>query len=101
MNSSNSRLRTIEIYSVLAMDLLAVLLSYFLGYFLKFHHFRFTHKPEMYTIVLLIIIIFTVSYTLLINHSNKFLNRGYLIEFFSVTKFNICLLVGIASILFL
>lgn len=101
MNPGNSRLRTMEIYSVLAIDILAVVLSYFLGYFLKFHSFRFMHKPEMYTMVLLIIIIFTVSYTLVVNHSNKFLNRGYLIEWISITKYNICLSVGVASILFL
>lgn len=101
MNQSDSRLRTKEIYSVLLIDLLAVVISYYLGYFAKFHSFRFKHEPEMYTIFLLISILFCVSYTLLVNHSNAFLKRGHLIEFVSVTKYNICLLVGGASILFL
>jgi len=101
MNQRDSRVRTKEIYSVLLIDLLAVTVSYFLAYFLKFHTFRFRHEAEMYTIFLLISVLFCVSYTLLVNHSNDFLKRGHLVEFLSVTKYNICLLVGGASILFL
>lgn len=100
MNQRNSRLKTIEIYSVLIIDLLAIVLSYFVAYFLKFHTIYFSYKKEMYTIILLVNIIFCVSYTLLVNHSDQFLKRGHLIEFFSVTKYMICLLVGGASILF-
>lgn len=101
MNQRDSRLRTKEIFSVLLIDLLAVLVSYYCGYFVKFHTLRFKYEPEMYTIFLLISILFCVSYTMLVNHSNEFLKRGHLIEFFSVTKYNICLLAGGASILFL
>ena len=100
MNQRNSRLKTIEIYSVLIIDLLAIVFSYFVAHFLKFHTFYFSYKKEMYTIFLLLSIIFCVSYTLLVNHSDQFLKRGHLIEFFSVTKYMICLLVGGASILF-
>lgn len=101
MNQRESRIRTKEIYSVLLIDLAAVTISYFLAYFLKFHIFRFEYEAEMYTIFLLVSILFCVSYTLMVNHSNDFLKRGHLIEFWSVTKYNICLLVGGASILFL
>lgn len=101
MKSNNSRLRTIEIYSVLILDVLAIVCSYFLAYFLKFGTFRFRHQKEMYTIVLLLVLLFCVLYTLVVNHSDKFLKRGYLIEFVYITKYIICLLVGMASILFL
>lgn len=101
MKSNNSRLRTIEIYSVLILDVLAMVCSYFLAYFLKFGTFRFKHQKEMYTIVLLLVLLFCVLYTLVVNHSEKFLKRGYLIEFVYITKYIVCLLVGMASILFL
>lgn len=101
MNQRDSRVRTKEIYSVLIIDLLSVTLSYFLAYFVKFHTFRFAYEAEIYTIFLLISILFCVTYTLLVNNSNGFLKRGHLVEFWSVTKYNICLLVGGASILFL
>lgn len=101
MKSNNSRLRTIEIYSVLILDVLAIICSYFLAYFLKFGTFYFYHQKEMYTIVLLLVLLFCVLYTLVVNHSDKFLKRGYLIEFVYITKYIVCLLVGMASILFL
>lgn len=101
MKSNNSKLRTIEIYSVLILDVLAMVCSYFLAYFLKFGTFRFKHQKEMYTIVLLLVLLFCVLYTLVVNHSEKFLKRGYLIEFVYITKYIVCLLVGMASILFL
>lgn len=101
MNQRDSRLRTKEIFSVLLIDIVAVIVSYYCAYFVKFHTVRFTYEAEMYTIFLLISILFCVSYTLLVNHSNEFLKRGHLIEFFSVTKYNACLSVGGASILFL
>lgn len=101
MKSNNSRLRTIEIYSVLILDVLAIVCSYFFAYFLKFGTFRFRHQKEMYIIVLLLVLLFCVLYTLVVNHSDKFLKRGYLIEFVYITKYIVCLLVGMASILFL
>ena len=89
MNQRDSRVRTKEIFSVLLIDLLAVVVSYYCGYFIKFHTVRFMHEPEMYTIFLLISILFCVSYTMLVNHSDAFLKRGHLIEFFTVTKYSI------------
>ena len=101
MNQSNSKLRTIEIYSVLIVDVLAIVCSYFLAHLFKFGTLQFRYKKEMYTIVLLLIILFCLIYTLVVNHSDKFLKRGYLIEFVYITKYITCLSVVMASILFL
>lgn len=101
MNQGNSKIRTIEIYSVLMLDVLAVVCSYFLAYFCKFKTVQFSYKKEMYTIVLLLVLLFCVLYTLVVNHSDKFLKRGYLVEFVYVTKYVACLFVTMASILFL
>jgi len=101
MNQSNSKLRTIEIYSVLIVDVLAIVCSYFLAHLFKFGTLQFRYKKEMYTIVLLLIILFCLIYTLVVNHSDKFLKRGYLIEFVYITKYIACLSVVMASILFL
>lgn len=101
MSQSNSKLRTIEIYSVLILDMLAIVCSYFLAHVCKFGTFSFDYKKEMYTIVLLLVLLFCVLYTLVVNHSDKFLKRGYLIEFVYITKYVLGLLVTMASILFL
>ena len=101
MNQGSSKIRTIEIYSVLMLDVLAVVCSYFLAHFCKFKTVQFSYKKEMYTIVLLLVLLFCVLYTLVVNHSDKFLKRGYLIEFVYVTKYVACLFVTMASILFL
>lgn len=101
MNQGSSKIRTIEIYSVLIVDVLAMVCSYFLAHFCKFGTFRFGYKKEMYTMVLLLVVLFCVLYTLVVNHSNKFLKRGYLIEFVYTTKYVLGLFVTMASILFL
>ena len=101
MNQSNSKLRTIEIYSVLILDMLAMVCSYFLAYFCKFGTLYFRYRKDMYTIVLLLVLLFSVLYTLVVNHSDKFLKRGNLIEFVYITKYVVCLFVSMASILFL
>lgn len=101
MNQGSSKIRTVEIYSVLILDVLAIVCSYFLAYFCKFRTLHFVYKKEMYTIVLLLVVLFSVLYTLVVNHSDKFLKRGYLVEFVYVTKYAACLFVTMASILFL
>ena len=101
MNQSGSKLRIIEIYSVLVLDVLAAVCSYFLAHLCKFGTLRFEYKKEMYTSVLLMVLLFCVVYTLVINHSDKFLKRGYLIEFVYITKYVLSLFVVMASILFL
>ncbi len=101
MSQSNSKIRTVEIYSVLILDVLAIICSYFLAYFCKFKLLSFGYKREMYTIVMLLALLFCVLYTLVVNHSDKFLKRGNLIEFVYITKYVVILFVSMASILFL
>lgn len=101
MSQNNSKIRIIEIYSVLFLDILAIVCSYFLAYFCKFRAPYFYYRKEMYTIALLLVILFCLLYTLIVNQSNSFLKRGYFIEFIYVTKFHLCLLVTMGSILFL
>ncbi|MBR6148243.1 MAG: hypothetical protein IKQ44_07835 [Lachnospiraceae bacterium] len=87
MNLKNTRLRTIEIYSVFATDLFIALVCYFLAHFLKFKRFSFRYMPEMYITFLLVILILTMLYTMIISPSRDFSKRGYLVELASVTKY--------------
>ena len=57
MSEKNTKLRTIEIYSVLAVDLCVALIAYFGAHFLKFGEFTFGYMPEMYTTFLLVILL--------------------------------------------
>lgn len=101
MNSKSTKLRTIEIYCVLFTDLIVALVSYFLAHFLKFKSFIFDYMPEMYTTFLLVILLMSVLYTVVINPSNDFTRRGYLVEMASVTKYVACVFVVMASLLFM
>jgi len=98
---NETKLRTIEIYSMLATDLFVTLVAYFVAHFIKFGEFKFSYMPEMYTTFLLVILIMTLLYTIIVNPSNQFTKRGYLVEFASVTKFVICEVVVMASLLFM
>lgn len=101
MDQKNTRLRTIEIYGVLATDLIIVTVCYFLAHFIKFGSFIFEYMPEMYTTFLLVILMMTLIYTILINPSMDFSRRGYLVEFAFVTKYSVSILVVMASLLFM
>ena len=101
MNLKNTRLRTIEIYGVLATDLITAMVCYFVAHFLKFKSFSFGYMPEMYTTFLLVILMMTLLYTILINPSADFSRRGYLVEFAFVTKYTASILVVMASLLFM
>jgi len=101
MNQKNTRLRTIEIYGVLATDLVIATVCYFLAHFLKFGSFSFSYMPEMYTTFLLVILMMILMYTILINPSADFSRRGYLVEFAFVTKYTASILVIMASLLFM
>lgn len=96
-----TKLRTIEIYSMLATDLITALVAYFVAHFLKFREFKFSYMPEMYTTFLLVILIMTLLYTIMVNPSNDFTRRGYLVEFASVTKYVLSEVVVMSSLLFI
>ncbi|MCR5798936.1 MAG: sugar transferase [Lachnospiraceae bacterium] len=99
MRQKNTRLRTIEIYSVLLTDLCIALISYFLAHFFKFGEFRFSYMPEMYTTFLLVIMLISVLYTIIIDPGRDFSSRGYLVEFASVTKYVITVFVAMSALL--
>ena len=101
MDQKNTRLRTIETYSVFATDLLVALVCYFLAHYLKFKRFSFRYMPEMYITFLLVILILTMLYTMIISPSRDFSRRGYLVEFASVTKYVMSIFVVMASLLFM
>ncbi len=101
MDQRNTRLRTIEIYSVFATDLFIALVCYFLAHFLKFKRFSFRYMPEMYITFLLVILILTMLYTMIISPSRDFSKRGYLVELASVTKYVMSIFVVMASLLFM
>lgn len=101
MNSKSTKLRTIEVYSVLGADILVALMSYFLAHFLKFGTFVFEYKAEMYTTFLLVVLLMSVLYTVVIEPSRDFTKRGYLVEFASVSKYVASVFVVMAGLLFM
>lgn len=101
MNTKSTKLRTIELFSVLVTDIVVASVSYFLAHFLKYGSFRFDYKPEMYTTFLLIILLTTVVYTVLVEPGKDFTRRGYLVEFASVSKYVASIFVVMAGLLFM
>lgn len=101
MSEKNTKLRTIEIYSVLAVDLCVALIAYFGAHFLKFGEFTFGYMPEMYTTFLLVILLMSLLYTIVVDQSRGFTKRGYLVELASVTKYVVCVFVVMTTLLFM
>lgn len=101
MNSKNTKLKTIEIYSVLVTDIATATIAYFVAHFLKFGTLKFVYMPEMYTTFLLIILLASVLYTIVVDTSRDFTKRGYLVEFAAITKYVLSITVVVAMLLFM
>lgn len=100
MNQSNSKNNLIEIYLLLAMDIVAICISYVLAYYMRYSDssmvFSNAHK-----LVLMSIVLACVIYSIFLEWNRDFVNRGYFVEFIAITKYNIVLLVIAALIVFL
>ncbi len=101
MNQRNSRIRTTEIYIVLVADLISIIISYFMAHFIKHGTFYFTYERQSYIAMLIFSLFVSVVYSMMMNPSNGYLSRGYLIEMISVIKYNGSIMLLSGSLLFL
>lgn len=98
---NNSKAKVIEIYLLLAVDILCITLSYYLASYIRYENIHFDYKGQLFLLVYVVIVLFCVLYEMIVNYSRDFVKRGYLVEFMAVTKYNLLMLVVIGSALFL
>lgn len=98
MNQFNRKNKIIETYSLLLIDLACVLGAYIGALFLYGH--KHDVNPTDY-ILWMLLMIFCLLYTLLIDWNREFFGRGYYVEAVAILKYELSMIIAAGFILFL
>lgn len=98
MNQFNRKHKLIEMYSLLLIDLVCILGAYVCALFL------YRHKHIINTtdyIVGILLMLFCLLYTLVIDWNREFFGRGYYIEAVAILKYELSMVIATGFILFI
>ncbi|MDD2971646.1 MAG: sugar transferase [Lachnospiraceae bacterium] len=103
MNQSNQRTKIIELYWLLAVDIIAIIISYFVALEIRFGSLRALGQSDIRVHYLgcICLMLFCAIFSLLIDWNKGFCARGYLLELSSIIKYNLCMVVVVGCVLFL
>ncbi len=101
MNQYNQRNRIVELYCLLAADLLSIVISYALAVLIRFGSLQSLWRGEIHLLVCLCFLLFSTIFSLLLDWNRGFIKRGYFIEFTTVLKYDGIMVASIGFILFL
>lgn len=97
----NRRMKVIEGYWLLFMDLVSIAISYTIAILVRFHKFRWVDEPELHFVVCIGFLLFCTIYSFLFDWNREFLKRGVLVEFIAVIKFNVFMELSVMAFLFM
>ena len=97
----NRKMKIIEGYWLLFMDLVSITVSYTIAILIRFHKFRWVDEPELHFVVYIGFLLFCTIYSFLFDWNREFLKRGVLVEFVAVIKFNIFMELAVMAFLFM
>lgn len=100
LNQINQKNKITELYCLLAVDLLTIIASYVLAVWLRFGSLNALNMGELHYMICLCFMLFCTMFSLLIDWNKDFLKRGYFVEFITIVKYMVIMLVGIACFLF-
>ena len=101
MNQTEKKNKIIELYLLMAVDLIAVYTSYVIAYFLRFHTLLNLKSDDVHKLVILCLMLSCLVYSFFIDWNRDFIKRGYFVELVAITKYNAVALVVTAVFLFL
>ena len=97
----NRKKKIIESYCLLFSDLLCIVIAYAAAILLRYGKFARVQEPEVHALVCVFFLLFCTIYSFLLDWNRSFLERGVLVEFVAVLKFNLFMVLGAASVLFM
>ena len=97
----NRKKKIIESYCLLFSDLLCIVIAYVAAILLRYGKFVRVQEPEIHALVCVFFLLFCTIYSFLLDWNRSFLERGVLVEFVAVLKFNLFMVLGAASVLFM
>lgn len=97
----NRKMKIVEGYWLLFMDLISITVSYTIAILIRFHKFRRVDEPELHFVVFIGFLLFCTIYSFLFDWNREFLKRGVLVEFVAVLKFNVFMELSVMAFLFM
>lgn len=97
MNQFNRKYKLIETYSLLLIDLICILAAYACALFFYRHKHGVNSADYIAGILLML---FCLLYTLVIDWNREFFSRGYYVEAVAILKYEICMVIATGFILF-
>jgi len=98
MNQFNRKYKLIETYSLLAIDIVCILLAYAGALVLYSHKHTVTQTDYL---LCLLLMVFCLLYTLVIDWNRTFFGRGYYVEAVAILKYEGSMILATGFILFL
>lgn len=100
MHQINRKSRVIETYSLIFIDLLSVAISYLLALMIRFGNIRTSMSVQVHYTVCVYIMLFCVLYGVLSDWNRGFFDRGHLVEFIAIVKYNVVLVLAITCLMY-
>ncbi len=109
MNRTNEKYRFIEVYGTLAIDIAAIIISYYAAYYMRFRAgLRLwkaaksgTMPSELAAEVFVLFLLICLFYNFLMGGYEKAGRRGALVELTQVLRYNICMLAGVTLVTYM
>ncbi|MGL5258807.1 MAG: sugar transferase [Lachnospiraceae bacterium] len=90
----------IELYLILAVDIVVIIVSYFISYRIRYGQLVGFQNDTIHQLAVMCIVLSCVVYSLFMDWKNEFCKRGYLVEMIAITKYNFVILMVTAVLLF-
>ena len=101
MTQTNHKNRILELYCLLAIDLVTIVLSYVFAVLLRFRSFDYLPNIELHYFICLCCMFFSVVLSIMLDWNRNFIKRGYFVEFITLLKYNVIMIFMVSSFLFL
>ena len=99
MNTLNKKNNYIQNYVLMGLEIICIVISYYVA-----HRFRYKgYEPirQIDLILCLALIVFSMVISLVLEWNRFIYKRGYIDEFLAVIKYEACLMIGLALVVFL
>lgn len=100
MKQANQKNKVVETYCLMAVDVLSIIVSFFLANAIRHKSFNLKNQDSVYTIILILLILFCVLYSTFIDYSRSFIKRGFFVELEAITKMNLSMVIIVTVGLF-
>ncbi len=96
----NQKRNAVEIYSLLFVDLTAIVISYVIAILLRYQKFNWVSEPEIHLMVCILILLMGTIFEFMLTWNHHLIIRGYLVELSNVIRFNVLIALSVTFILF-